>query len=366
MAGAGVLGLALGLELARRGVETVVLDRGAPGPAAGALSAAGTGLVDPQSRPGPAPESVRDLSLLSRHLFGDWIEALEEETGLPCEYDVRGGLAVALADSEEVILDRALDWQRARALAFDVLPGEEVRSREPALSEAVRAAFSFPEDGQIHPSRLARALLLAARRAGTLVVGQTPVTGVRVGNGFVSGVETPAGSVRAEAVVDAAGAGAGLLGGAPPLPLTPVRIPQLLLDAADDPDRLTRFVHGTGCALAPRRDGTLLVAGESGRGGFDPDLSAREAAGLLSSAARIVPAAGGYPLLAARAFFAGASPDGGPIAGETATAGLFVAAGEGRDAVLLAPALALLLADLLTGQTPPLSPAPFSPARFGL
>ncbi|MGE5345056.1 MAG: FAD-dependent oxidoreductase, partial [Acidithiobacillales bacterium] len=122
MVGTGLIALAIALELARRGVETAVVGEGSPAEAS-ASAAGAAGSVDPQTRPGPAPEPLRDLTLLSRHLFGDWVEALEEETGLSCEYDVRGGLAVALTEEEEVVLDRALDWQRARSLPFEVLPG---------------------------------------------------------------------------------------------------------------------------------------------------------------------------------------------------------------------------------------------------
>jgi len=362
--GTGLLGLALALELARRGVETIVVGDGtSAGPAPSSSGPAG--FVDAQARPGPAPEALRDLTLLSRRLWGDWIEALEEETGLPCEYDVRGGLAVALTEAEEVVLDRALDWQRSRALTFEVLPGEEVRAREPGLSAEIRAAFSFPDDGQLPPARLVRAVVLAARRAGVTVAEHVAPGAVRVENGCVAGVETVRGLVRAEVVVNAAGARAGLLTGVPPLPVVPVRTPLLLLDAAADPERLSRFVHGRNCSFVPRRDGTLVVAGPGGGTGLDPRLTAGEGAALLAEAVRILPAAAAYPVLAAWSSPSAGSPDGGPILGETALAGLVVAAGEGRDEILLAPAAALLLADLLTGKTPPLPPGPFSPARFG-
>ncbi len=316
-----------------------------------------------QSRPGPAPEPLRDLSLLSRHLYGGWIEEIEEETGLACEYDVRGGLAAALTDAEEVLLDRALDWQRARALPFEVLPAEEARAREPALSASVRAAFSFPEDGQLAPPRLARALLLAARRAGALVSGPVAVPALHVEAGCLAGVETPDGLLRADAVVVAAGA-AGRIARLPELATRVVRTPHLLLDAAGDADRLTRHVHGAHVHLVPRRDGTLVVAGTPGEG-VSPAVSAGEAAALVSAAAVLVPAAAGYPLVGSWTCHASASPDGGPVLGETAVPGLFVAAGEGAGALLLLPAVALLLADVLTGRTPPLPAGPFSPARFG-
>lgn len=270
-----------------------------------------------------------------------------------------------MTEAEEVLLDRALDWQRARALPFEVLLAEEARAREPALSAAARAAFSFPGDGQLASPRLARALLLAARRAGVLVAGPDAVPALHVEAGCIAGVETPQGLLRADAVVIAAGAATSRVASLPALPARAIRTPHLLLDAAGDANRLTRFVHGTRVLLVPRRDGTLVVGGGADDG-LSPHVSAGEAADLVSAAAALVPAVVGYPIVASWTSHASRSPDGGPILGETAVPGLFVAAGDGAGALLLVPAFALLLADLLTGRTPPLPAAPFSPARFGL
>ncbi len=208
--------------------------------------------------------------------------------------------------------------------------------------------------------------MIAARRAGVSVLGGFPVSAVRVENGCVAGLDSPRGLLKAEAVVNAAGARAGLLAGAPPLPVVPFRAPYLLLDAAGDPDRLTRFVHGVACGIVPRRDGTLVVAGPGRGESADPRLTSGEVVALLSHAAGIIPSISAYPVLSAWTFPVAISPDGLPVLGETAVPGLLAAAGEGGDGLLLAPAAALLVADLLTGRTPPLSCTPYSPARFGL
>jgi glycine oxidase len=230
----------------------------------------------------------------------------------------------------------------------------------------VRAAFSFPGDGQLPPPRLGRALLLAVRRAGVMIVEGIPVAAVHLENGSAAGVETPWGLLKAEAVVYAGGVRAGLLAGAPPLPVVPARSAHLLLDAAGDPDRPAHLVHGSGCGLVPRRDGTL-VASAPGRGrSLDSRLTADEARALLTRASSIVPAASAYTVISGWSQAEAVAADGLPLLGETAVPGLLAAAGEGRDEILLAPAAARLLADLLTGRTPPIPCAPYSPARFGL
>ncbi|MEO6323121.1 MAG: glycine oxidase ThiO [Thermoanaerobaculia bacterium] len=364
--GAGVIGLSLALELAYRGVETVVLERGLPGDRATSALGAAAGLINPQAHPGIEPEPVRDLGLLSRHLYADWIASIEEEAGVVCEYDVRGGLTVARTDAEEVQLDRALDWQRARGLPFEVLTADEAREREPALGGEVRAAFAFPLEGQISTGRLARALALAVRGAGAHLVTHAPVLSVLCEAGRLVGVESGAGRILAGAVVNAAGAWAGHVGGVPPMPIVPVRGQMVRLDASADPDRLTRFAFAPGVYLVPRRDGSVVIGSTFERAGFDARPTASGIATLLDRAVSLVPAAADYPILETWGGLRPASPDDIPLMGESVIPGYFLSGGHLKNGILLAPASAVLMADLLTGQTPPLAPAAFSPARFDL
>ena len=364
--GAGASGLALAFELVRRGVETVLVDRGGPADRATSALGAAAGLLNPQAHPGVDPEPVRDLALLSRDLYPEWVETIEEQSGFSCEYDTRGGLTVAASEAEEVQLDRALDWQRARALPFEVLSAEEARAREPSLGGGVRAAFAFPLEGQIAPQRLGRALAFAAEKAGVTLLTHTPVSAVLVEGGRATGVETGSGRIVAGAVVNAAGAWASHLGGVPEAPIVPVRGQLVALDASRDPDRLTRFVSAPDVYLVPRRDGTIVLGSTSERVGFDARPTAAGVAGLIGKAARFVPTAFDYTFLEAWGGLRPASPDDVPILGETAVGGYFLAAGFHKTGVLLAPAAAVLLADLLTGSAPALPPAPFSPARFDL
>lgn len=310
-------------------------------------------------------EARADLSLLSRHLFPDWVSALEEETGLPCEYDERGAMTVAFDEAGEVVLDRALDAQRGRALHFEVLDPEEARGREPALTSTLHAAFAFSRDGVVRAGRVGRALVLAARAAGVRVVDGGGARAIVLTGGHVAGVETSLGLLSTETVILAAPEGPDRVAGAPRLRLAVSTRPWLRLDAASDPDRPTRLLVSHGASLVPRRDGGVLVLGRTGpdAGPMRPAAGSVEA--LLGEARRLVPASAGWELVEAGAVREHSAPDGIPALGETATPGLFLAAGWGGDELLLAPAAAALAADLVTGQTPPLAAAPFAPGRMG-
>jgi glycine oxidase ThiO len=351
--GGGVIGLAVALELACRGVDVALFERGrVADPSTSALGAS-AGMVNPQARPGVSPEPVRDLALLSRHLWAEWVEDIEEAAGFSCEYDVRGGLTVALTESQEVALDRALDWQRERELPFEVLGPEEACAREPSLAPGVRAAFAFPLEGQVRPRALGRALAAAVRNEGVRLCEGTPVLEVLLDGDRVCGVLTAHGPTRCDTVVLASGAWGARLPGAPAIPVEPVRGQLVLLDAAADPDRLSRFVHAPDVYLVPRRDGGLLVGSTLERAGFDARPTASGVCGLLARAAALVPAAASYPVVACWAGLRPATPDEVPILGETATSGLFVATGHFENGLLLAPGSAAVLADLLTGEKSP-------------
>ena len=58
------------------------------------------------------------------------------------------------------------------------------------------------------------------------------------------------------------------------------------------------------------------------------------------------------------------SPDGLPILGATALAGYYAATGHYRDGIMLAPATALVMTQLLTGHRPDIELEAFSPLRF--
>ncbi|MFN7985993.1 MAG: FAD-dependent oxidoreductase [Thermoanaerobaculia bacterium] len=360
VAGGGLAAVAVALELARRDLTVDLLAGGRAGTPSGP-----GGPVAAQANADGMPEAVADLALLSRHLFSDWISALEEETGLPCEYDERGAMAVALDEPEEVALDRALDAQRVRGLHFEVLEPEEARGREPALSASLHAAFAFSRDGVARAGRVGRALALAARSAGVRVHEGVRALGVAVAGGRVAGVETPIGTLPAEAVVLAERGGSGRLSGAPPLLLVSAARPWLKLDASADPDRPVRLLLARGAVLVPRRDGTILALGRPAPDDGAAALPAARVAALLAEVARLVPASGAWGVAGTGSSRERSAPDRRPLLGETGTPGLFVAAGWGGDELLLAPAAAAVLADLVTGRTPPLAASPYAPERGG-
>jgi glycine/D-amino acid oxidase-like deaminating enzyme len=270
---------------------------------------------------------------------------------------------VAVTDAEDGLLDRMLDWQRARSLPFTVLPAEEASVREPSLSEEIRTGFLFPLDGTVAPSRLHRSLLLAARSAGVRFHESADPARLVIEDGRATGVETAGGRLLADAVVEA-GDDSGLLTPGPPSRWGAWACPSLEVDCSSDPDRLGRFVFTGGAWIVPRRDATATIAGGPDPGGPNGKPTAGALAALVDAAARAVPAFRDYRVLSCAETPCRVSPDGCPALGAAAIPGLHLLAGLGADEILLAPAAALFLAEALTGRTPPLPPGPYLPERF--
>ncbi|MFZ5918414.1 MAG: NAD(P)/FAD-dependent oxidoreductase [Chloroflexota bacterium] len=83
---------------------------------------------------------------------------------------------------------------------------DEVREMAPYLNaDDIPLAAYEPDSGYADPHLTTMGLANAARRHGATILQGTPVTGIDLKNGQVSGVQTPQGAIGAPVVVNAAG-----------------------------------------------------------------------------------------------------------------------------------------------------------------
>jgi glycine oxidase len=112
--------------------------------------------------------------------------------------------------------------------------------------------------------------------------------------------------------------------------------------------------------LVPRDDGRLLVGATVEPGASDTRVTARGIGALLDATLAAMPALGDFAVAETWAGLRPGSPDGLPSLGETSLAGYFTATGHYRNGILLAPATAHALADVLEGKDAR-ALAPFAP-----
>lgn len=358
--GAGVIGCAIALELARAGCRVTLLERAVPGAEA---SGAAAGMLAPLGE--GAPTAFRDLALASWRLYPELVRELRERTGVDVEYVTRGTL-YPLFTAEAVRQARAqATGALAAELGVELLDAAAVRACEPAITPAACGALFVRGDHWVNNERLVVAWAQAAVAAGARLRTGTTVHRIEVDGDRARGVLADGERLAADAVVLAAGAWCGALaasfGGA--LPVAPRRGQMVAL--AHVPPLVGHCLHGQEVYLVPRPAGELLVGATVERAGFERAVTAEGILGLLRAALALVPALASRPVTRTWCGFRPWAPDDLPILGPwPGVEGLWVATAHFRNGILLAPITGRLMAEWITRGRPSLPLEPFLPDRF--
>jgi glycine/D-amino acid oxidase-like deaminating enzyme len=367
--GAGIVGVATAWELAARGVDVALLDRG---DVAGATTGLGEGNVLCSDKDvGPELE----LTIAGLAVYDE----LEERLGEAARIRRKGALVVhPLAetwDAEPARLERV----RAAGVEGRLVDAAEVPELEPRLTGALRGASFFPRDVQCDPRAIARGLAGELARVETGV----EVTALEVEGGRVMGLRTSAGALACGAVVVACGPWSRALAEAAgvALPLEPRKGQLVRLEAAERDARFIRhkvvdasYLASVVSAAAGLQvttvlettwEGDVLVGSSRERRGFDLSVDEAVSAAMLGRAASFMPALAGLERAAAWAGLRPWLPDHLPAIGPSRAAeGLWLATGHEGSGVALGPVTGRLVAQLYAGEPPVVDPAPFAPDRF--
>jgi glycine oxidase len=363
--GGGIMGCAVALRLAARGLAVTVIERGIPGAEA---SSAAAGILGPQME-AEAPGPLLDLGLRSRALYPALAAELRDATGIDIGYEKSGVLAVALDGASAAELTARRAWQMARGLRVEPLSSDAVHALEPGLGPEVRGALRFTDDAQVNARELARAFSQAAALAGARFLAGRYVRRVvvRAGADVVEGVELDGEVLSAGAVVVAAGSWSGLVEGAgvPATVVRPARGQLVSIETRPPLFRHVLSVHGRGY-LVPRRDGTVIAGSTVEMAGFRKEVTVGGMEQILGLARALVPALSDAPVTGSWSNFRPYTEDHLPVLGLTPVRGLVLATGHFRNGILLAPVTAEAIAELVANGASSVDLAPFSVTRFSV
>ena len=362
--GGGVIGLGIAWRLARDGCAVTVYDRGEAGRGA---SWAAAGMLAAAVETEPGEEALLGLTLESQRLWPDFARELEAASGIPLGYRDEGTIVVALTRDDAEQLRHSYQFQKGLGLAVEWLSGAQARQREPHLRPGIPGAVWSPGDHQVENRALARALAVAARRAGASVREHCLVREVEVVGGRARGVVTADGRDPADVVVLAAGAWSREIGGIPTRFLPAVRpIKGQMLALRMDPAAplLRHVVWLPRGYLVPRLDGRLVVGGTVEERGFDDTVTAGGLLALIEGAWRAVPAIEELPVAETWVGFRPGSRDDAPMLGPSGLDGLVVATGHHRNGILLTPVTAHAISRYILSGRLPDSLRLFTPERF--
>jgi glycerol-3-phosphate dehydrogenase len=173
--GGGATGAGVARDLALRGVDVTLADRGG---LAGGTSGRSHGLLHSGARYAEADAPGAEECLRESRTLRDVAGACVRETG---------GLFVRLTDDDPDYFEEKLAACEAVGIETERLDGDVARERAPGLSDDVVEAFRVP-DGVIYPSRLVAANAADAERNGATVHTHAPVEAIETADGGVSSV----------------------------------------------------------------------------------------------------------------------------------------------------------------------------------
>jgi sarcosine oxidase subunit beta len=362
--GAGIMGCATAYELAQRGMQVAILEKGNIGDG-------GTGKSSAIIRQHYSNELTARMALHSLRVFQNFDETIGGEAG----FTETGFLALVEAKDHRG-LEANVALQRRVGIHSELLGPEAVRELMPGIETADLVAAAYePEAGYADPYLTVTAYANAARRLGVGIYQDTAVTGLRFAGGNVKGIDSAKGGFDAPVVINCAGAwGApvGALAGLN-LPINSCRVQVAFLRRPEGEEAphpvVVDFIHAT---YFRAETGNLTLMGivdpSEAEAVVDPDdyEEGMDDAFLLQTGEQLVlryPALeraesrGGYASLY------GITPDWHPIVDEVPVgSGFFVCAGFSGHGFKLGPAVGVMVADLVTGRSDPL----FDPHMFRL
>jgi glycine oxidase len=370
--GGGLIGLAAAWSLAEQDHQVVLVD---PAPLSGASWVA-AGMLAPVSELHAAEAPLVGLGLAALEHWPVFAQALTEASGLDLGLRTEGTVLVAATPDDHRALLELLDLHRRLGLASQPLTRREARQLEPGLAPGLAGALLIPGDHHVDPRLVARALALAARRAGVRWVAAAG-SALRCRRGAVEGLVLDSGvHLDAPAVVLAAGWRSAALDGLPAtlrLPLRPVKGQILRLatrtGTVEGPRHCIRaLVEGAPVYLVPRRSGEVVLGATSEEQGADPTATAGALYELLRDAVAVVPGVRELELTEVGVGHRPATPDHGPLVGPlpagSGADGLVLAVGHHRNGVLLCPITAEAVRAAVEGDPLPDALGPFGPTRF--
>jgi glycine oxidase len=342
IAGAGIIGLSLALELHHRGLRVTVFDRASPLAEASTAAAGMLAAHDPHN-----PPQLRALGELSLSLYPAFLDRIHDLSGIHVPFHT----------------DTTLQALPPHVPADNILTANDLTRILPALHPSDHR-FLLLDEHSLDPRELAAALLAAVRATTIDLRPHTPVLSVQSHLPSIE-VHTPTGVVPAAQFVDCTGAWATTT---PVFSITPKK-GQMLAVSLPRSLPLHLVVRTPEIYIVPRTANSTehraIIGATIEDAGFDKTINPADIAKLHALAADLLPQLASAPILEIWAGLRPATPDGLPLLGAFPTRpNQYMATGHFRDGILLAPATAHLMAQTIMGEPTSIDLFPFSPARF--
>jgi len=348
VAGAGAIGSAIALRLQDEDAEVTLADPAALGANASGVAA---GMLAPAFEAALDPLSAGHFKLL-KAARDRWPELAARLSGFGVGLELSGALWVGDPASNASMLDRLADLG-AQAKGLEAAAAERL---SPGL-RAPHGAVWTTEDWSLEPVQMLAALR-AAFEANGGVTRPSAVRRWRSGEAVLA----DGNAVGADVLVMATGFAVDGMDQAPPELdlLAPIKGQLALIDTATPASG--PVVRCKGVYLVPRASGPVVGATMEA-GARDIEVDTATVSRLKAGAAVLFPELASAPATGAAGVRA-STPDGLPLVGPSRVEGMRLAVGARRNGWLLAPLIAEVVADQLSGDSGGRWGRLFDPARF--
>ena len=357
IAGAGIIGASIAWRLAQKGIHVMLLDAGRVG---GEASSAGAGMLAPGGEI-ETHSAWQDLAAESLRLYPGFVAELQEETGVPIDFQRLGAVELALSHAEWAALQARAERQAALGIPSCALSPQDLQKHAPLARQDADGAMFFPQDALVDPRDVMAALRAACLARGVEIREGVPVTRIRPYHDRVR-IETPGEEFETAAAVLAAGAWSGRI------PVDGLTLPRAypvrghLIGFHLEPHSLGPLLR-CGHTYVLQRSSGLTVAGASSEDAdFDRTLDTAIISDIHTRAVGLVPILAHCQPAERWLGFRPAVEGDHPAIGRAADTALWLAYGHYRNGILMAPATAhRLVGSIISREETGLSAPPATP-----
>ena len=248
--GGGIAGVATALELAERGLDAVVLEKGE---IAAEQSSRNWGWCRQMGR------DPRELPLIgvSLSLWDGMNQRIGAETGF-----IRCGI-LYLCETEKQLADRSKWFEhnaRPHGLSTRMIGATEANDLQPGCTRPWKGALYTPDDARAEPFCAVPAMARAVQKNGGKVFTHCAVRGLETSSGKVSAVVTEKGTIACDTVVLAGGAWSRRFLHNQGIPLPQLTVINSVMRTEMLDIGLTRNCSGGQFAFRKRRDGGYTIS----------------------------------------------------------------------------------------------------------
>jgi len=347
--GGGIIGLLTARELIKTGASVTVIEKNLLGQES---SWAGGGILLPLY-PWRQADAISRLVLQSLRLYPSLAAELFNDTQIDPEWNPCGLLMTKNPD-----ITAAVDWCESNHIAYQHAGNEFFTD----LNTAPVNPLWLPTIAQARNPRLVQSLKQYLINHGCDIHEHCTLTAISQDNQRINSISTDAGQFKVNELVISAGAWTGQLfdqfihDNTPNI--APVKGQMVLFDAK--PETLRHIVLDNDQYLIPRLDGKILAGSTVEHDDFNKTPSTTAHDQLADFARNLLPVLNDYPIIKHWAGLRPGTEHGVPYIGKhPRITNLSINAGHFRNGLVMGPASAQLLVDVLLNRPTAVMPEPY-------